>query len=115
VKQAQPYAVWPRGQGWTVAILRATPEEFARRNHLRFEEGCDDLDAYDLAALADGEVGQVWLFRHRRSPEAGTELQVDTSSSRDDGIAAARRLLGISPDDLTWVSSYEVSPALTRG
>lgn len=115
MKQTEPYAVWPSGQGWTVAILKATPEELAARKHVQFEEGCDDLDAYDLAAFPDGRVGQIWLFRHRQSPEPGTELQVDTGVPRDEGIAAARRLLGLNPDDLAWVSSYEMSPAPTPG
>ena len=108
VRQVAPVS-WPSGDGWTIAILATTPEQFAHSFGLSFEPGIDGLGEYVLAALCDPAVGQVWLFRHRGAPLAGTEVLVDEAVGRDDGLSALRRLLGAHLGRLAW-SSPRASP-----
>lgn len=96
---------WPSGEGHAVGCLRLSPDELSRRLNIRFETGCDDMDEYELAAIEDRRVGQVWLFRYQTSPRAGTEVWVDDAISLPDATAAIERLgLGGIPWEWTLES-----------
>jgi hypothetical protein len=110
VRQVPPVSVWPSGGGWTVGILELSPDALARRFDLEFEEGRDDLDTYKLAAIAEPQIGQFWLFAHTQTPQAGTEVLVDREISRDIALGAAYRALGLDLRAFAWVSPYAKCP-----
>lgn len=101
MKQTVPCAVWPSGEGATVAVLRDSPADLARRLGLRFEQGVDGIGPYDLAAFDDPEAGQLWLFAHRDAP-AGTEVQVDSATDPEVALGAIARQLGVECAQLAW-------------
>jgi hypothetical protein len=102
---------WPTGGARTVAVLRESPQELAPRYHLEFERDVDDLDEFDVAAIADTVIGQFWLFKHVRSP-GGTEVMVDIAERTDRALDAVRRTLGLQRSELAWVTEYECDPRL---
>ena len=114
MKQVEPQALWPSCEDWVPALLGYTPEEIADRFGICFERGLDDLDEYDLAALDGGAIGQVWLFRHLRSPKPWTEIQVDFAIPREEALRTVRNLMGLAPDDFAWVSEFEHAPDAAR-
>ncbi len=110
LRQVVPHRLWPNGDGWTVAILSRSPEQLAASHGLSFEEGFDDLDLFDLAALDCPEIGQLWLFRHRQSPEAGVEVIVDTGVERNAALAALLASGVASQDSLVWTTDDARDP-----
>ena len=104
MKQVPPFTTWPSGEGQTVAILGRTPAELALAYGLRFEEGCDGLGAYDLAAVEDDRLGQLWFFAHRQAPRPGTEVVVDAAADPAEGVRAARRHLRPRDADFTGLA-----------
>lgn len=112
MKQTQPMACWPTGDGRPIGILRMTPDEAAIRYQLEFAEGSDDLDTYRLAAIEDADVRQLWLFRHDGSPCDGVEVQVDMAVSRTRALAAVERQLGLGAAAFEWTTAYETDPRL---
>jgi hypothetical protein len=109
--QVEPYDRWPSGEGWTVAVTRATPEEIAEQAGLTFEPGVDDLDQYVLAAIADGDIGQFWLIRHENAPERGVEVVVDRAVDRTSALRALRRHLPTEYCDFAWLAPAELPVA----
>lgn len=103
VKQVPAHQYFPSGEARYIAVLRQTPEQLADKYSIVFEEGVDDLDRYQLAALDGGSSGQMWLFRHFSSPESGTEVLVDSKVNPEDALATLLRSLQLDEDSLVWV------------
>ena len=110
--QIRPWEQWPSGDSWTVAFVDPNA---VRRLGLEFEDGADDLDSYQVRAVADSRVGQFWLFRRRNSPHAGWELVVDAAVGRDVALAALERQLKLDSTALVWVNSLEKLPTPPAG
>jgi hypothetical protein len=111
VLQVKPVTAWPSGDGWTIGTLSLEPEELAERLGIEFESGRDDLDAYRLAAIAESQVGQLWLFAHENAPQGGTDIIVDRSVTRDIALGALARTLGIDIRSFDWVNPYAECPS----
>ncbi len=109
LKQVAAHRQWPGGDSWTVALLREAPADLATFLGLDFEEGLDDLDLFDLAAIECPRVGQVWFFRHRQSPHEGVEVVVDTSVSRDAALHALRKA-GVTASAVEWTTEHARDP-----
>lgn len=67
------------------------PATLERRYGLTFEQDHDDLDHFELAAIALTEGQQLWLMRYRDAPSRGTvvyaDSDVDPLVARDDLLA----------------------------
>lgn len=101
--QVQPRRVWPSGDCRTIAVLTRDPAGLRKHLGIAFEPGRDDLDTFQVAAIADPEVGQFWLLAHEHAPLKGTEAVFDARISRDTAIGVIQRHLGpIGRGDLLW-------------
>jgi guanylate kinase len=103
MKQVAPWPRWPSGDCKTVAVVKLTPHEIELRSGLRFEQDADDLDAYRVAAVADRELGQLWLWRYQHAPEGTTQVMVDADVSRETALTAVERQLGPLAGNIAWV------------
>jgi hypothetical protein len=111
IAQVAPLERFPSGDAWTVGVLTQSPNELAERFGLSFEVGIDDLDSYKLAAIAEPQVGQFWLFAHDQAPFGGTDVMVDSAVSRDEALCAVWRALHLDVRAFAWLSPYEVQPS----
>ncbi len=105
--QTRPLDYWPSGDSWTVAFLDAAAIEGLG---LDFEAGADDLDSYRLAAVADAEIGQFWIFRRDNSAELSWELVVDAAVRRDDALSALWRELRLDTRSMPWINPLTALP-----
>jgi guanylate kinase len=116
VHQVVPWHRWPSGDSRTVAVLEATPTELEEWFSLDFLEETDDLDSFRFAAIADPQIGQIWLSRHLGCADPGTEVLVDSVVDIADALQAVGRQLGPRAALTTWVanqtSPHVDSPAL---
>ena len=112
VQQVYPDDRFPSGDGRPLATLRFSPEELAKRLGLAFEEGYDDLDWVELAAIARPDQSQACLMRYRGSPEPGTTVYVHASAHPAKALALVTGALGLSDGDLRWVAPGAEAPAV---
>lgn len=105
--QTRPLERWPSGDSWTAAFL---DEAAVEGLGLEFEQGKDDLDSYLLAAIADSQIGQFWIFRRDHSPEPSWELVVDASVRRDDALSALWRELRLDTRSMPWINPLSALP-----
>lgn len=105
VKQVEPWTKWPSGDSKTVAVLRSTPEELEAKFGLKFEHCSDDLDGYDIAAVAVGEIGQLWLWRYEHAPEGATEVVVDSAVTNSRALASLDELLEPLKTRVVWTEA----------
>lgn len=111
IRQVPPHARWPSGDSRALATIRFSPEELAARYGLVFERGCDDLDWYQLAAIALPDGAQVWLIRHRGNPAPGTVVDIDAGADFARTKAQLTQALGLTDADFLWVSPVVAAPA----
>ncbi len=103
MQQVTPLRYWPSGNGWTVGILDRLPSQLESVG-IVFERDSDDLDSFRLAAIADEEIDQFWLFSRDHAPIQGTEVIVDAAMDRDTALDAVARQLGLQRDAYLWTS-----------
>lgn len=112
VPQVRPDDRFPSGDGRPLATLRFSPEELATRFGLTFEEDYDDLDWFDLAAIALPDRSQAWLMRHRGNPEPGTTVYVDASAHPARTKELVQQVLGLADEDFCWIAPAADAPAV---
>jgi hypothetical protein len=78
-----------------------------QRYGLKFEEGEDDLDRYELAAIPIADGGQLWLLRYRRAPSPGTVVYADSAADPAPTREQLLAMLGLSHEDLSWWPASE--------
>src|SRR5688572_3065696 len=111
MKQVTPWW-WPSGDGWPIGILTLSPDELTRRFGIVFERDTDDLDDFEVAAIADESIGQFWLFRHVQSPSKGTEVRADMATTRTSVLKAVWEQLRLDDMSFEWLNPCEGDPRL---
>lgn len=104
IQQAQPLKHFPSGDSRALLELATDPSDLTARLGLTFEERCDDLDRYRLAAVALADGSQAWLVKYRGEEDAGTTVYVDAAA---DPIATKTLVLGalaLSDADVRWLA-----------
>lgn len=104
VHQVPRHQFFPSGDCRDLVELRLSPAALTARHGLTFEELVDDLDEFEVAAIALADGTQVWLYRYRRDPSPGTAVRVDSHAdfARTKGLLADA--LGLVDADFLWVS-----------
>lgn len=110
VQQVRPDDHFPSGDSQALATLRFSPEALAERHGLTFEEDNDDLDWFQLAAMALPDGSRAWLMRHQGNPEPGTIVYVDAGAELATAKAHLTRALGLREEDFSWVAPELVVP-----
>jgi hypothetical protein len=106
VNQVVPHRKWPSGDARPIAVLKFSPEELSVRYGLDFESGCDDFEEYQYAALANKQIGQIWLWRYQNSPDSGTNIIVDIGVDIALALSLVLETLGITFEELTWIINH---------
>ncbi len=106
IDQVVPHRQWPSGDARPIAVLQFSPEELSVRYGVDFERGCDDFEEYQYAALANEQIGQIWLWRYQNSPDPGTNIIVDVGVNIELALRVVLETLEITFDDLTWIIDY---------
>lgn len=101
INQVVPQDLWPSNIGRSVITLNLSPDTLAARYNIKFEEGLDDLDEYQLAALYHPLIGQIWLWKYNNS----LDLDVMVDSLIDPIIAQEIiiNLLSLDVSDISWL------------
>ena len=103
MKQLSTDTRWPSGCAWTIGLLDRSPEQIQQLG-VHFDRAEDDLDTLQTAVLYDRSVGLLRLLSRDHAPIRGVEVQVDASISRDRGLSALVRQLGLDRDALSWIT-----------
>jgi hypothetical protein len=85
-------------------MLFLEPDALAARYGFRFEEGYDELDYFERAAIELAEGTQAWLMRHRGNPVPGTIVFVDAAADPAGARALLQQALGLTEVDFRWVA-----------
>jgi hypothetical protein len=99
MKQLNTDTPWPSGCEWTVGLLDLSPAQL-EESGIRFDRAEDDLDTLQAALLYDRTIGQLGLLCRDHAPIPGVEVLVDASISREGGLRALHRQLGIPADPI---------------
>lgn len=108
IRHVRPHDQFPSGDSLALFELAADPAMLTARYGLIFEERCDDLDRYRLAAIALADGSQVWLVRYHGEPGAGTTVYVDAAADPELVEKLIVDALSLVTSDMRWVA-----PALT--
>ena len=111
VRQVPPHQHFPSGDSRPLVVLTGEPRQLAARYGLSFEEGEDDFDAFQLAAIALADSSQVWLLKYRGDPNPGTVVYVDAGADFAHAKALLAQSLELADEDILWVSPFAVLPA----
>jgi hypothetical protein len=87
-----------------LAVLRFSPADLSIRYGLAFERRHDDLDEFQLAAIALPDGSQAWLERHCGDPSANALAHVDAGANLRLAKRDLQQVLDLSDDDFVWVS-----------
>jgi len=82
--------------------LPLDPTALSDRYGLSFEEGYDDLDRYQRAAIALPDGSQAWLVRYQGEQGAGTTVYVDAAADPSRTKELLLRTLALKEEDLVW-------------
>lgn len=108
VHQVPPHEWWPGGDSRPLAVLKLSLEALTERYGIEFEEDCDDLDCYRLAAIQLPDRSQVWLTHYRGEPAIETTVTVDVDADFPHTLhmLAGVLALSLSPEDkaFAWIS-----------
>jgi hypothetical protein len=104
VRQVQPHDKWPSGDRIHLASVRFNVDALAARYDLTFEDGCDDLGNYRLAAIELPDRSQVWLESHEGDPPSETLLLVDAAADPEHALVQVLQTLDLNERDLTWIT-----------
>ena len=111
VRQVPPHEYFPSGDSRALVELSFDPEELATRYGLAFEERYDDLDWFKLAAIELPDGSQSWLIKYRGEQEPGTTVYVDAGADLTAAKELLKQALGLTDDDVLWVSPFAAAPA----
>lgn len=111
IRQVKPHEHWPSGDSRPIAVLPFDIPTLVERFGLTFREGLDDLDRYQLAAIALGDGQQAWLIRYEGDPSPGTVALVDRGADVEDAQSLLAEALGLTRDAFLWTAPV---PASTR-
>ncbi len=111
VRQVTPHQRFPSGDSRALVMLTGEPRELAARYGLSFEEGEDDFDAFQLAAIALADGSQAWLLKYRGEPTPGTVVYVDAGADFAQAKALLAQALELTDEDILWVSPFVAAPA----
>jgi len=103
VKQVRPHVHFPSGDSRALVELPFEPEELIGRYGISFEERCDDLDTYRLAAIVLPDGSQVWLVRYRGEQDAGTTVYVDAAADLGQAKDLLLQMFALAEEDLRWI------------
>lgn len=106
---------WPSGADKPIAVLRAEPEELAKRYGLQFHAGSDDLDRFQEVALRLASGRPVLLYRYERSPSAGTTVVVDHGDHAREALDELVAALDLRERGIVWISDEVGDPANASG
>ena len=106
VRQVPPHQHFPSGDSRPLVVLTGEPRELAVRYGLSFEEGEDDFDAFQLAAVALADGSQAWLLKYRGDPNPGTVVYVDAGADFPRAQALLTEALELAPEHLLWASPF---------
>ena len=76
---------------------------------LSFDEGIDDLDRYQLAAIDLGDGQQAWLTRYEGNPNPGTVALVDSGADFEHAQSLLAEALGMTRDAFLWTAPIPAS------
>ena len=111
VRQIAPYR-WPSGDNRPIATLALDPAELTARYGLVFEEGWDNLDYLQRAAIELADGSQAWLMRHRGDRSPGTVVYVDAAADFGRARNLVLQALELTPAAFIWVAP-DPEPAAT--
>ena len=111
VQQVPPHQRFPSGDSRPLVVLAGEPQELSARFGLSFEEGQDDFDAFQLAAIALADGSHAWLLRYQGDPNPGTIVYVDTGADFAQAKALLTQALDLAKEDVLWVSPFAAAPA----
>jgi hypothetical protein len=109
VRQVTPWKQWPSGDSRPIVVLPYSLTELTERYGLRYEEGIDDLDRYQLAAIDLAEYGQAWIYKHDSDPNPGTVVYVDAATEIGEAESMIMGILGLRPEQLLWLAPVPLS------
>lgn len=112
MNQVEP-APWPSGSSWAVCSLDRTAAELSSCFGLNFRTVVDGLGEVSQAAIWDDNAGQVLLEWREHPTIRSTMVEVDTSVSRDDALAALWRTLRLDIRSMDWINQYQKFPGFT--
>ena len=111
VRQVSPWTHWPSGDSRPIAVLPFDIPDLVERFGLAFQEGVDDLDHYQFAAIELGDGQQAWLTRYEGDPDPGIVVLVDSGSDVEHAQLLLAEALGMTRDAFPWAAPI---PASTR-
>ena len=98
IRQVSPWKHWPSGDSRPIAVLPFDIAALVERFGLTVQEGVDDLDRHQLAAIELGDGQQAWLTRYEGDPSPGTVVLVDADAEIEDTQAVLRTALDVNRD-----------------
>ncbi len=110
VQQVRPREHFPSGDSRALIEVAFDPAEMSRRYRLSFEEGYDDLDRYQRAAIRLRDGSQGWLLRYAGEQGAGTTVYVDAAADLGNAKKLLLWALSLRDEDIVWAT-----PALAAG
>lgn len=110
VPQEEPWGSWPSGDYWTIGILSRTPSELSKELGIRFGRAEGDLGPFQVAALGDQRLGQLWLVSLAHATSPGTDVRVDLDVTRDTAMHVLWMLTGLDVRAFKWVNPYPAHP-----
>lgn len=102
VQQVRPQDHFPSGDSRALVEVSLDPAHLAERYGLSFEEGFDDLDWYQRAAIALPDGSQAWLMKYRGERGVGTTVYVDAAADPGETTEALLATLGLDERDVAW-------------
>ncbi len=110
VRQIPPHR-WPSGDNRPVMTLALDPAALMARYGLVFEDGWDNLDYVQRAAIELADGSQAWLMRHRGDPAPGTVVCVDAGVDFGRARGLVLQALDLTPAAFSWVAPDPESAA----
>lgn len=102
--QGRPQDHFPSGDSRALLELALDPAHFAERDGVAFEEGFDDLDWYQRAAIALPDGSQAWLVKDRGERGVGTTVYGDAAADPAETSDVLLATLGLHERDVAWTA-----------
>lgn len=115
VRQIPPHP-WPSGDNRPIATLALEPAALKARHGLVFEDGWDNLDYVQRAAIELADRSQAWLVRHRGDPAPGTVVYVDAAADFGRARDLVLQALDLTQAAFSWIAPdpEPVAPSARR-
>lgn len=101
---------WPSGRSWAICSVAMTAEEISSRFAVHFAHELDDLGELAEAAIWEPAIHQILLTWRDHPTIRSTAVEVDSTVTRDEGLAALWRLTHLDVRDFDWVNVYARFP-----